>query len=479
MNQNGYGPGAQAHHRFIFGGNTGLTQSDLQRKRQALQGLAYSNTRRAPANAGEGLNAIGKALAWRMGNADVQEQEQAGQQEYSALQQVFMDKLKSGEMGGQPGGLNPAQHQAATQLRGVPDPKQPPAQAGGGYDLQSAIMEASGLAANPFASPGQRAQLTALQQLMMQRYGLDQKAQQATAQRQADREDWQWKQDYLRNNQPAPSMQIKKLADGRMYHVDPTGQQAPRLVHPDMDTSQIASGTEYGLNPQYGVDANGNPVMVQVGKNGTATQTRMPEGVTLSKEPIRLDAGTHFVLLDPITRQPVGKIEKNVAGTASARAVGKAQGEAQVELPRAMDAADQTIALIDKAISHPGLNSAVGGILDLGGGYMPEYMLGDDGRNFLAMHNQLVGKSFLEGLGQLRGSGAISEIEGQKAQNAVARLSRSQTVEGYQEALRELRGIIALGRQRSQQTAGVTPTQVPGANAGEISDEELLKLYGQ
>lgn len=186
MNQNGYGPGAQAHHRFIFGGNTGLTQSDLQRKRRALQGLAYSNTRRAPANAGEGLNAIGKALAWRMGNADVQEQEQAGQQKFSALQQGFMDKLKSGEMGGQPGGLNPAQHQAATQLRGVPDPKQPSAQAGGGYDLQSAIMEASGLAANPFASPGQKAQLMALQQLMMQWYGLDQKAQQATAQRQAD-----------------------------------------------------------------------------------------------------------------------------------------------------------------------------------------------------------------------------------------------------------------------------------------------------
>lgn len=465
MNQNGYGGGgALGHHRYIFGGNTGLTQSDLQRKRRALQGLAYSNSRRAPSNAGEGLNALGKALAWRMGNADVQEQEQAGQQKFNALQQVFMDKIKSGEMGGQRGALN------------VSNPKQLPAQAGGGYDLQSAIMEASGLAANPSASPGQRAQLEVMQQLMMQRYGMDLKAQQATAQRQADREDWQWKQDYLRNNQPAPSMQIKKLADGRMYHVDPTGQQAPRLVHPDMDTSQIASGTEYGLNPQYGVDANGNPVMVQVGKNGTATQTRMPEGVTLSKEPIRLDAGTHFVLLDPITRQPVGKIEKNVAGTASARAVGKAQGEAQVGLPQSLAAADQTISLIDKAIGHRGLEGAVGNIQ----GRLPDAFLTDDfNRDFLAVHNQLVGKTFLQGIQQMRGSGAISEIEGQKAANAIARLSLTQSEEGYREALRELREIIALGRQRSQQTAGVAPTQVPGPKADDISDEDLLKLYGQ
>lgn len=70
-------------------------------------------------------------------------------------------------------------------------------------------------------------------------------------------------------------------------------------------------GAQFGLNPQYGVDAQGNPVLMQLGSDGRAVQTQMPDGVSLSKEPIRLDAGTHFVLLDPITRQTVGTIPKN------------------------------------------------------------------------------------------------------------------------------------------------------------------------
>lgn len=433
----------------------------MQQKRAMAGTVAQGMFNSTPRNFGEGLNHIGKALMYRKLNSDADKMQQQGQQQYSALAQAYMQKLQ----GGQPQAQSPGD--AGMNSGQVP---------GQNADPYVAAMGAAQLAAHDFAPAADKAKYNTITQMWMQRNKMNMQAQQATADRKSDREDWQWKQDYQRAN-PAPAgMQIKKLADGRMYHVDPTGQQPPKLVHPGMDTNQISNGTEYGLNPQYGVDANGNPVMVQVGKNGTATQTQMPDGVTLSKSPIKLDAGTHFVLLDPITRQPVGKIEKNVAGTASARAVGTAQGEAQVELPKSLDSADQTIGLIDKALSHRGLDGAVGNIQ----GRLPDAFLTNDfNRDFIAVHNQLVGKSFLEGLDQLRGSGAISEIEGQKAQNAIARLSLTQSEAGYREALRELREIIALGRQRSQQTAGVTPTQVPGANAGEISDEDLLKLYSQ
>jgi len=86
-------------------------------------------------------------------------------------------------------------------------------------------------------------------------------------------------------------------------------------------------GTEYGLSPQYGVDKDGNPVIIQLSKSGTAIQTPLPEGVTFQKEPIKIDAGTEWVLLDPISRQPVGRVPKGVAEAAAATAEGKAQGE--------------------------------------------------------------------------------------------------------------------------------------------------------
>src|SRR5690606_28136982 len=118
------------------------------------------------------------------------------------------------------------------------------------------------------------------------------------------------------------------------------------------------------LNPQYGVDKDGNPVLIQIGKDGKAVQTAMPEGVQLSKEPIKMDAGTHFVLLDPITRQPVGQIPKENYQEAfekgAGSAAGKAQGEAQVNLGTALQTADQGISLIDKMLTHPGLDTAVG-----------------------------------------------------------------------------------------------------------------------
>lgn len=49
---------------FIFGGNTPWTAEDLKKKREIADALALANTQ-APQNVGEGLNAIGRALAYR------------------------------------------------------------------------------------------------------------------------------------------------------------------------------------------------------------------------------------------------------------------------------------------------------------------------------------------------------------------------------------------------------------------------------
>ena len=108
------------------------------------------------------------------------------------------------------------------------------------------------------------------------------------------------------------------------------------------------------------IDAQGNPVLLQLGENGEAVQTKMPDGVTLSKEPIKLDAGTHFVLLDPITRQSVGVIPKDVAGEAAQQALGKEQGSAQAAVPAAKITAEQTIAKIDELLSDPNLGGISG-----------------------------------------------------------------------------------------------------------------------
>lgn len=129
------------------------------------------------------------------------------------------------------------------------------------------------------------------------------------------------------------------------------------------DFSDTAGGGELGLNPQYGVDENGNPVLIQLGKDGRGVQTELPPGVTLSKEPIRLDAGTHFVLLDPITRQPVGQVPKENYQEGFDRAAGAAAGKYAGETPerkakatsalQSLETKQSTVAsAIDKALDN-------------------------------------------------------------------------------------------------------------------------------
>ena len=99
----------------------------------------------------------------------------------------------------------------------------------------------------------------------------------------------------------------------------------------DFLKAKRAAGGEYGLNPVWGVDAQGNPVAVQLGKTGVSTQAQLPPGVRISKEPIKFDAGTHYVLMDPITRQTIGIIPKELRQAEREKAAGKETGAAQTK----------------------------------------------------------------------------------------------------------------------------------------------------
>lgn len=227
-------------------------------------------------------------------------------------------------------------------------------------------------------------------------------------------------------------------------------------------------GVERGLTPQYGVDANGNPVLIQLGKDGTAIQTAMPEGVTLSKEPIKLDAGTHFVLLDPITRQPVGTIPKEnyqeAFDTASGGSAGKAQAEAAANLPTDLATAEQAIIELDELINHPGL-SAIAGPMDQ---YRPSWAMGAEGRDALARFNQAKGRAFLQAFGMLKGGGQITEVEGLKAEQAMARMDRAQSEAEFKRALEDFRDAVKTGMDKMRQRAGaradVAPASPPAVN---------------
>ncbi|MDR6335766.1 hypothetical protein GGQ86_004262 [Xanthobacter flavus] len=213
----------------------------------------------------------------------------------------------------------------------------------------------------------------------------------------------------------------------------------------------------FGLNPQYGVDANGNPVLLQIGSNGSVRQAQMPNGVSLSNKPITLDAGTHFVVLDPVTRQPVGTMQKNVAGAAQQKALGTASGEALAQLPGAEGMANQISAHIDSLADDKYLPSMLGPLASR----MPNVTT--DAARVQSKMDQLGGGAFLQARQMLKGQGAITDFESKRAEAAYARLNAAQSFEDYKAALTEFKDALTSGLTKLRSQAAM----VPGAGSGQ------------
>ena len=209
-----------------------------------------------------------------------------------------------------------------------------------------------------------------------------------------------------------------------------------------------ADGTEYGLTPQYGVDADGNPVLIQLGKDGTATQTPLPDGVRLSKEPIKMDAGTHFILLDPITRLPVGTIPKDsqaeAANKARGTAIGGAQGDAQVAAAQDLQAGQNALDLLNSLRTDPNRTAGTGASALFNG------IPATKGYDFNAKVEQAKSGAFMTAIQQMRGMGALSNAEGSTATAAVTRMNAAMSEEGFLAALDDYEKIIKQGMAKAQ-----------------------------
>lgn len=245
-----------------------------------------------------------------------------------------------------------------------------------------------------------------------------------------------------------------------------------RLVDPrtgrviaDFTGANGGRSKSYGLNPIWGTDKDGKPVIGQIGEKGDFVQTKMPENFNLSSGVDKIDAGTHWVLQDKRTGQTVGTIPKDIAGEERQKVEGKAAGESAVGLGDAVAKAESVLESIKGIRSHPGRDDwgAQGrtAALPIIGNGLP----GSPARDFVTRVEQLKGQSFLEAFNMLRGGGAISEAEGKAATGAIARLDRAQSKEGFDIALDDLEKIVRGGLERARKKAGVSSSSSPASSA--------------
>jgi hypothetical protein len=103
------------------------------------------------------------------------------------------------------------------------------------------------------------------------------------------------------------------------------------------------------------------------------------------------------------------------------------------------------IRVIDKALTHPGRETSTG----LSGTIDPRnYVPGTDATDFQAVLDQIGGTAFLQAFESLKGGGQITEMEGKKASDAIARLRRAQSDGEFKKSLEDLRQVMQAGYKR-------------------------------
>lgn len=197
------------------------------------------------------------------------------------------------------------------------------------------------------------------------------------------------------------------------------------LSHPGFAEAQQGSGAPvtYGTTPVWGVDPETQQTVY--GVNGSDGSFK------------RVDTGGI---------QPMGP--GDVAGARAAGTIdGKTQANAQAALPAAQNTVNQTLATINSLRTDAAGQSETFGRSAFG--TIPNQWVpttpGTPKADFQVSLDQAQGQAFLQAREMLRGGGQITDYEGQRAENAIARLSTAQSQKAFNEALDDFQRAVEDG----------------------------------
>jgi hypothetical protein len=199
------------------------------------------------------------------------------------------------------------------------------------------------------------------------------------------------------------------------------------------------------------------PYPVTFGAPGT-TATDVREGTT-GEIPLRNPGNPR-----PGIRVPT-KAEQAAAET-EAKIKAEDRAKTSTGLGQAVAQAEETLRLVDELVGsadgsvprHPGFEAAVG----MSSKFDPRnYLAGTEATAFNTRLDQLKGKQFLQAYESLKGSGQITEIEGKKATDAIARMNTATTEEEFVTASRDFQKTIRGAVERAKAKVGGQPSNNP------------------
>lgn len=242
-------------------------------------------------------------------------------------------------------------------------------------------------------------------------------------------------------------VQQAEAANGSPFPVPVRLQMIQQL----MTTGRMDVGADGGLPPQ---DLPAMPPMQRVGPGTVQVGPNAGEKaaqITAAQERAKFDMDRSRAGFD------AGQAERVAGATAAGKARAENLVQAQADIGQTLATGNDALKTINEMLTHPGRKAATG----LSSKGDPANKIpGSAAYDFNALAAKLKGKAFLQAFASLKGGGQITEVEGQKATDAIAALDTAQSEEQYAKSLRDLGDVVRAGLNRARVKAGRAPAPI-------------------
>jgi hypothetical protein len=248
-----------------------------------------------------------------------------------------------------------------------------------------------------------------------------------------------------------------------------------------MDDMNGVSGMDYGTPddvyndvaaeplPQTGMGFDFNALNVQTREDFDALPLEQQELLKAMKRGVQFtpEGAAQFVLKQQESRmQQQQKTAMMQADPVRQEQTRKLKTEADIaeenrarSMQKTLDTASYMDDLLEKTKTHPGRQYATGksSILPKVPGTAPA--------DFQVLLDQIGGQQFLQAFESLKGGGQITEVEGRKATDAMARMNPRQSEESFLQGVSEFQSIVRSAKERAG--AKIKPQDSPSTPAAQ------------
>lgn len=259
---------------------------------------------------------------------------------------------------------------------------------------------------------------------------------------------------------PLPDLATLPGEDQRFYNDMYGSAQAPQEV-----VSDVSQGQSMPEIPETGMRFDFGSLNVQTKEDFAALPEEQKELLRAMKRGVQFteESAAKFVLQQRERQQKMADETVKAQNDPRGQAIAKAQEQRNQAVVDSVQNMRQTVTDL---LEHPGFSGSVGAKNQAYlFGLKSQPVAGTKEADFKAMLDQVQGGAFLQAFESLKGGGQITQVEGEKATQAIVRAQQSQSEEGFKKSMNDFLSVLDKAEQRAKSGATVQQQATPAATA--------------